>query len=604
MAIAFVAAFRTVGMHTTPLGVALIAVSVATVAAFLTARERGKISVTARITSLDCAVAALTLWLLATTLLRDLPWVSSFQFSVFSLLPLGYLTARLASTQALLSIVTLLMALLVVVALVSIAYALVLQPINVVFPNHNNQAALLNIGLMLLVATALFDERHRFRAFATVLAFALATAVFLSGSRGAMLGTLSGLCMILLLTGRPSPRRAIPILIALPAAWGFTTWLTSGGLTQKAALLASGYGAAGERPELWADGLTMILQAPILGHGLGTTHWIWAAARGPTQGSFGVYLHNELLEYWLAAGFPAVLLLILVLFQALRATRARNTLNRSIPGWMTSAAAAGLTGLAVHSLFSYNLQIAVILLTTGVLLALCGRHAPPVMHTPFKHGWLPSVALLLTALPAMVIGTTLTIYGLMMPFHRIPIDLAMQNKIILASTDQETVSRLEIAARLQPHAPDARILLASSYVVNCPRNGPLVSKEDALAHLHHALANNPRAYEAWYVKGLITGESSDFRTAVELNPRFMAARWRAVERLLDTGRDEEAWRLVQSAIPYLPHVFPTGRADLEIARELATRYGLAADIQALDIFMQRIIPQRDSVESVARCDHP
>jgi O-antigen ligase len=201
-------------------------------------------------------------------------------------------------------------------------------------------------------------------------AFLIVVALLLSQSRGGVLSSGFGLCVIAALTFRTGKHRfveqraAIIILGALFLSVAFLAFgdLLVGRITQQ------GFWDSG-RPAVYTIMIRSILDAPLTGYGYGTFRDIFPMFRDQSAGTFGKWdmAHNTYLEVFQGLGllFGSLLVASIVLL-ALRCVKGAMTRqeNEIIP--CVAAAVAGL--VAANSLVDFSLQIQAVGLTFMALL--------------------------------------------------------------------------------------------------------------------------------------------------------------------------------------------------------------------------------------------
>ncbi len=251
------------------------------------------------------------------------------------------------------------------------------------FLNKNNHAALLNLILLPLGAHFLTKGKaHGIRdALLGVLVFIFAVGVFISGSRGAMLGF--GIGVVVLLGLKPPLQRRWLTFAALIALAFLGAHLADAPQSPGARLatLASPGSAGATRFAIWSSSLEMLQESPWWGIGLGSFWLTYPAFRAPHDASGGYFVHNDYLQIWLEAGLPGILLfltaslaLLLAIFSSRRAeVEARNEIH---------GLGAGLVAIGVHSAFSYNFYLLSVLLLCGIYV---GRIHQLLYPTP--GGW-------------------------------------------------------------------------------------------------------------------------------------------------------------------------------------------------------------------------
>ena len=192
------------------------------------------------------------------------------------------------------------------------------------------------------VVAVMYWVLRGYRGWPILIAFVplLATATLLSGSRGAMLGSLVGLMVVALGFNRRTLRRLIPLAIVMvPVVLivysVFGRHLQSV-VTQRIVKLTFEEGYTAGRNTLWAAAGDLIQTDPILGSGLGTY-----------INQNGFYAHNLILQ----VGVDSGLLGIAVLFGCLIVI-VKNLMGRPLRSPLVLAPVAAALVIFVASMFS------------------------------------------------------------------------------------------------------------------------------------------------------------------------------------------------------------------------------------------------------------
>jgi O-antigen ligase len=231
------------------------------------------------------------------------------------------------------------------------------------YVNHNHYAGLMEMLTPIPLVISLASGRGPRKAMAGVAAAVMASTIFLSGSRGGMVAFI--VQMILLATFLIKRRRNLRAASAAGAflviAFGLLVWLGGGELAERMASIHAATRtelSGGTRLTIDRDALRMFAKKPVLGWGLGVFPEIY-----PQFSSFSSNVpvgmaHNDYLQVLVemgALGFAAVLWFLLTLYRS-----GLGTLKRwppDINSAVSLAAMMGVTGILVHSLVDFNLQI-------------------------------------------------------------------------------------------------------------------------------------------------------------------------------------------------------------------------------------------------------
>lgn len=232
------------------------------------------------------------------------------------------------------------------------------------YVNHNHYAGLMEmltpIPLVISFAGRIRGPR---KALAVLAAAVMVSTIFLSGSRGGMAAFAAQMAVLaaILLKRRKSWKAPFGFACFLGITLVLLAWLGGGDLADRMASIHNGTRAelsGGTRLTIDRDALKIFAKKPLLGWGLGVFPEIYPQFSSlSTNLQVGV-AHNDYLQLLVetgALGFAATLWFLLTLFRT-----ARRKLRHWPPGTNTAmalAAVLGITGILVHSLVDFNLQI-------------------------------------------------------------------------------------------------------------------------------------------------------------------------------------------------------------------------------------------------------
>jgi O-antigen ligase len=229
--------------------------------------------------------------------------------------------------------------------------------------NHAHYAGLMEMLVPIpLVFAMMRSWRKPVRVLFGFVALLMASTIFLSQSLGGIFAFGAEVVVLTILVGlQERSRRSVLLLLfmgVLLAAWLAT--LNPGGITGSIARLHDplGKAGAGDRLIIVKDGLKMIVARPLLGWGLGTFPVVYPSFRSFYTNYFVNEAHNDYLQAVVETGLVGFFLLcgFIALFY--------RTSLRNIEHWRTDirsgvclASIVGVTGILVHSLSDFNLQI-------------------------------------------------------------------------------------------------------------------------------------------------------------------------------------------------------------------------------------------------------
>jgi O-antigen ligase len=255
------------------------------------------------------------------------------------------------------------------------------------FVNHNHYAGLMEMLIPIPLVISLADNvRDSRRALAALAAAVMASTIFLSGSRGGMVafGTQMALLAGFLITRRKNRKVALVLGGFLIVAVALMAWLGGGELVERMVSMHDGTRtelSSGTRLTIDRDALKIFAQKPVLGWGLGTFPDIYPQFSNLSTNFQVGPAHNDYLQLLVetgALGFATMLWFLLILFGS--AFKKLKHFPGDANTTVTLAAVLGVTGILVHSVVDFNLQIPAnaalfyVLCTVAAMEARFGRH--------------------------------------------------------------------------------------------------------------------------------------------------------------------------------------------------------------------------------------
>lgn len=264
------------------------------------------------------------------------------------------------------------------------------------YVNHNHYAGLMELLVPIPLVVSLSrmaGEKERMAAGSA--AAIMVGTVFLSGSRGGMLAIFVELIIfaIMLLRQRVvrfRQKRELWIAVNVAAfavvLISLLTWLGGKELTSRVSSIATETHtelSGGMRVSIDRDAFRMFRNKPLLGWGLGTFPIVYPQFRSFYTNFFVNEAHNDYLQLLCEMGllgFATMVWFLIVLYR--RALRKIDNWMSDVSGAVTLACTLGITGILVHSLFDFNLQIPANAALFYVLCTLAA--APPLLQRARK----------------------------------------------------------------------------------------------------------------------------------------------------------------------------------------------------------------------------
>lgn len=400
--------------------------------------------------------------------------------------------------------------------------------------------------------------------------FVLYFSIALTSSRGATVGLLVGLVLVLWLAYGRVPRMRLWMFLGIVvAAYATANLLLQGEVVNRLGTLMDITKADPQRFLIWQQSWQMLMNNPWWGVGLGT-YWLhWPPYRHPQDVSAGFYVHNDYLQIWIETGLPGLLLLlgIYVAVVIIFIRILRHAGQRSVVIVESAGLLGGLLAIATHTFFDFHLYIYPIQLVMGLVLArlhaLYLTYIPAKVHIVMPHKHLSpkvyhAISFLAILLPlgyfvALGISTMLT--------HKAQ-RLSVQGKWVEAST------ALSRAAQIMPTSdlvPTAHADLLRQAMTQLPRGVPerMTLFKEALMLLEDAEKQNPLRSQIFFIRGLLYNQNPDtagddwlasatraYATALKRDPMAFWVREAYASLLLQQGKLKQAKEVLEAGINY------------------------------------------------------
>jgi O-antigen ligase len=231
------------------------------------------------------------------------------------------------------------------------------------YVNHNHYAGLMEMLVPIpLVLSLTRMATTKTRATAAAVAAVMAGTIFLSGSRGGMLAIIAefiilGVLVVKQKRGLPT---AIGIGVFVTIVAGLLIWVGGSELSRRIATVNSSRAEISSdiRTGINRDGLRMFLKKPVLGWGLGAFPVVYPQFRTFYTNFFINEAHNDYLQLLIEMGVPGFATMVWFLFLAYRnASKKLANWTAEMSGAAALACMLGFSGIVVHSMVDFNLQI-------------------------------------------------------------------------------------------------------------------------------------------------------------------------------------------------------------------------------------------------------
>jgi O-antigen ligase len=235
------------------------------------------------------------------------------------------------------------------------------------YVNHNHYAGLMEMLVPIpLVFSLTSHARGGLRKVAVVASAVMATTIFLSGSRGGMVAFMCELIFLacVLIWQRSSVENSFSSKLTLALFTvlflSFLGWVGGHEAIDRLVNVESTRHeiTAGLRLDIDRDLLRMFPHRPILGWGLGTFEYVYPQFRSFYTSYHIDEAHNDYLQLVIelgAAGFITMLWFLWLVFRI--GSKKLSKWHTDMNGAVALAAMLGVTGILVHSLVDFNLQV-------------------------------------------------------------------------------------------------------------------------------------------------------------------------------------------------------------------------------------------------------
>jgi O-antigen ligase len=232
------------------------------------------------------------------------------------------------------------------------------------YVNHNHYAGLMELLTpipLVLAMTRLAGDKERIAA--GIAAAIMTGTVFLSGSRGGMLAIFVEFMVLaaVLVRRRKTIRVAVGLAAFAVVLIAMLVWLGGKELTNRVGTISTEARtelSGGIRLSIDRDSIRMFRAKPVLGWGLGAFPVVYPQFRSFYTNFFVNEAHNDYLQLLAETGLLGFVTMIwfqIVLYRT--AFQKIGNWTSEVTGALSLSCMLGVTGILVHSLFDFNLQI-------------------------------------------------------------------------------------------------------------------------------------------------------------------------------------------------------------------------------------------------------
>ena len=469
-------------------------------------------------------------------------------------------------------------------------------PSNASFLNRNSLAALINLALIPASGYFLLSEKERPWKLLTnkVLAITLIIlflTIFIISSRGGSLSLILGFVILLSLLYKHVKKSQfyslfvivfISLLLATLSQY-FISDLPDG-FAERMVTLKDTSEAGNSRFIIWKSLLPLFTEMPWYGFGLGSLWVFWPPYRPASDTSAGFFAHNDYMQITLEAGYPGIILLILLfaflLLSFIRTLKDNSQIiNLSLLQRVEIISLfSALTTFAAHSFFTYNFYILPLLIIAGFYLGrfnqLITMNSNSLKTFPALNAYFKPITFIFCSVGLIFI---LCGYFLSLSFSSYYNNQAKE--LMQKNKYQDSNVLFLKAQRLAPlmdnpffsHADLLR--RGADKLISVNR----IDKANSLlkyAHenLDEAEKLNPLRPQTHHIRGLIYEKKQpekaivEFKKALKLDPRFLFSRIQLAKLLYKNKRLKQAIEVLYQGVDYN---YPVNKVMLEYMRFFA-----------------------------------
>ncbi|MBV8810934.1 MAG: O-antigen ligase family protein [Acidobacteriaceae bacterium] len=231
------------------------------------------------------------------------------------------------------------------------------------YVNHAHYAGMMEMLVPIPLVFALMSSWSKScRVLFGFAALLMASTIFLSQSLGGIVAFAVEMAALGIFVGvkQRSRRQVVTLFLLAAVLAGLLVMLSPGGIAKRISRLhhPMGNNAGGDRLVIVKDSLRMIAARPVLGWGLGTFPVVYPSFRSFYTNYFVNATHNDYVQTTVETGVLGFGIVCLLVWSFYRTSiHGIGHWQREVKPAIVLASVVGVTGMLVHSLSDFNLQI-------------------------------------------------------------------------------------------------------------------------------------------------------------------------------------------------------------------------------------------------------
>ena len=449
-------------------------------------------------------------------------------------------------------------------------------PTNASFLNRNSLAALINLALIPASGYFLLNESDRpwkslnNKNLALILIILFLTT-FIITSRGGSLSLILGFIILFLLLKKHVENTQIYTLLLIILISYFLATLSQysipnlpQGFGERMASLQDASEAGNPRFIIWKSLIPLFNEMPWYGFGLGSLWIFWPPHRPFTDNSAGYFAHNDYMQITLEAGYPGILLLLLlfifILIHFVRAIKNNNLIL--IQRVELVGIFSALVTFAAHSFFTYNFYILPLLLIAGLYLGrfnqLVNIHCINIKIFPALKTYFKPIMYIFSVIGLIVILCGYFISVSLSSYYNSQAKESLLKKKYQESNNYFLKAQAIAPLMDNPFFSHADLLRRGANKLLSVNNNRQAQSLIRLAHINLDKAEklNPLRPQTHHIRGLIYEQGQpekakiEFNKALKLDPRFLFSRIRLARLLHKQNQLKAAMEVLYEGVNY------------------------------------------------------